>query len=88
MRAYVANEDDGTLTVIDLNALTVAGTITLRTSLRPEAIAPAPPGFLFITIPSAGPTGEVILLTRFRHTDHGSGQPGPFGRRERRGVVR
>ena len=62
MRAYVANEDDGTLSVIDLNALTVAGTITLGASLRPEAIALAAPGFLFITIPSAGPTGEVILL--------------------------
>jgi uncharacterized protein (TIGR03437 family) len=62
MRAYVANEDDGTLSVIDLSALTVAGTITLGASLRPEAIALAAPGFLFITIPSADPTGEVILF--------------------------
>ena len=62
MRAYVANEDDGTLSVVDLAALTVSTTITLSPSLRPEAIALAAPGFLFITIPSAGPTGEVILL--------------------------
>jgi hypothetical protein len=48
--------------VIDLSALTVTGTITLGTSLRPEAIALAAPGFLFITVPSAGPMGEVILL--------------------------
>jgi uncharacterized protein (TIGR03437 family) len=68
MRAYVGNEEDGTLSVIDLSALTVTGTITLGASLRPEAIALAAPGFLFITVPSADPTGEVILLNTMTGT--------------------
>jgi uncharacterized protein (TIGR03437 family) len=67
-RAYVANEDDGTLSVIDLSALSVTETITLGTSLRPEALALAAPGFLFITVPSADPTGEVILLNTMTGT--------------------
>ena len=60
-RAYVLNQDDGTMSVIDLLGLT-ATTITLGTSLRPESIALSGTGFAFITVPSAGPTGEVIVF--------------------------
>jgi uncharacterized protein (TIGR03437 family) len=61
-RAYVANEDDGTVSIIDLGSLTVTSTVTLGTSVRPESIAVNGAGFAFLTVPSAGPTGQVIVL--------------------------
>jgi hypothetical protein len=61
-RAYVLNEDDGTVSVIDLAGLSSGGAIVLGASLRPESIALTGTGFAFITVPASGPTGEVILL--------------------------
>jgi YVTN family beta-propeller protein len=61
-RAYVVNEDDGTISVIDLAGLTVTSTVQLGASLRPESIALHCAGFAFLTVPSAGPTGEVVVL--------------------------
>jgi uncharacterized protein (TIGR03437 family) len=62
-RAYVTNEDDGTVSVIDLTALAVINTFTLGASVRPEAIAVAPgTSTAFITVPAAGPDGQVIML--------------------------
>jgi len=67
-RAYVLNEDDGTISVIDLAALSVNSTITLGASLRPESIALTGTGFAFITVPGAGPEGQVILLDLVKGT--------------------
>jgi uncharacterized protein (TIGR03437 family) len=61
-RAYVANENDGTVSVIDLAGLTVASTVQLGASLRPESIALNGSGFAFLTVPAAGPNGEVVVL--------------------------
>jgi uncharacterized protein (TIGR03437 family) len=61
-RAYVANEADGSVSVIDIGSLTVAGTVSLGASLRPESIALNGDGFAFLTVPSAGPMGEVVAL--------------------------
>jgi uncharacterized protein (TIGR03437 family) len=61
-RAYVANEGDGSLSVIDIGSLTVASTVSLGASLRPESIALNGDGFAFLTVPSAGPMGEVVVL--------------------------
>jgi uncharacterized protein (TIGR03437 family) len=61
-RAYVVNEDDGTFSVIDLAGLTVASTVQLGASLRPESIALNVSGFAFLTVPSAGPNGEVVVI--------------------------
>ena len=62
-KAYVTNEDDGTVTTIDLNSLTAGTPITLGASVRPEAIADAPGSSLaFITVPAAGENGQIILL--------------------------
>jgi uncharacterized protein (TIGR03437 family) len=62
-RAYVANENDGTVTVIDLAGLAVLNTFTLGASLRVESIALLPgAGFAFVTVPSGGSNGQVILL--------------------------
>jgi uncharacterized protein (TIGR03437 family) len=61
-RAYVLNEDDGTVSVIDLAGLSIANTIPLGASVRPESIALSGDGFAFLTVPAAGPTGEVIVL--------------------------
>jgi uncharacterized protein (TIGR03437 family) len=61
-RAYVVNENDGTVSIIDLASLTVASTVPLGASLRPESIALNGVGFAFLTVPSAGPNGEVVVL--------------------------
>jgi len=62
-RAYVTNEDDGSVSVIDLAGLTVINTFQLGAAVRPEAIVVAPgTGTAFITVPAAGPNGEVIEL--------------------------
>jgi uncharacterized protein (TIGR03437 family) len=61
-RAYVVNEDDGTVSIIDLPSLTVASTVPLGASLRPESIALNGAGFAFLTVPAAGPMGEVVVL--------------------------
>src|SRR5262249_45299211 len=61
-RAYVVNESDGTVSIIDLAGLTVASTVQLGASLRPESIALNGSGFAFLTVPSAGPNGEVVVL--------------------------
>jgi YVTN family beta-propeller protein len=60
-KAYVTNEDDGTVSVIDLVGLTVTQTIQLGATIRPEAIALVG-GFAYITAPAAGPDGMVVLL--------------------------
>jgi uncharacterized protein (TIGR03437 family) len=63
-KAYVTNEDDGTVSVIDLAGLTVTATWTLGTSVRPEAIALLPAaGVAVITVPGAGPNGQVLLVS-------------------------
>lgn len=62
-KAYITNEDDGTVSVIDLSSMTVGTPLTLGASIRPEAIAIAPGSSLaFITVPAAGPNGQIILL--------------------------
>jgi uncharacterized protein (TIGR03437 family) len=61
-RAYVLNEDEGTVSVIDLAGLSIANTISLGASVRPESIALSGDGFAFLTVPAAGPMGEVIVL--------------------------
>jgi uncharacterized protein (TIGR03437 family) len=61
-RAFVLDEDDGAISVIDLAGLTVINTIVLGGSLRPDSIALTGTGFAIITLPSAGPAGEVIIL--------------------------
>ena len=61
-RAYVVNENDGTFSVIDLATLSVASTVQLGASLRPESIALSGSGFAFLTVPSAGPNGEVVVI--------------------------
>ena len=60
--AYVLNENDGTVSVINLATQTVGVPILLGPSLRPESIALTGTGFAFITVPAAGPEGQVILL--------------------------
>ena len=63
LKAYVSNEDDGTISVVALTALQVTGTVSLGASVRPESVALVPgAGILFITVPGAGPDGEVIEL--------------------------
>jgi uncharacterized protein (TIGR03437 family) len=61
-RAYVSNEDDGTVSIIDLASLTIASTVSLGASVRPESIALNGNSFAFLTVPSAGPMGEVVVL--------------------------
>jgi len=62
-KAYVTNEDDGTVSVIDLNAQTVGTALTLGASIRPEAIAVVPGSSLaLITVPTAGPNGQIVVL--------------------------
>jgi YVTN family beta-propeller protein len=62
-KAYVTNEDDGTVSVIDLNAQTLGTALTLGASIRPEAITVVPGSSLaLITVPTAGPNGQVVVL--------------------------
>jgi len=62
-QAYVVNEADGTLSVIDLAGLTVTKTVSLGEATRGEQIAMIPgAGILFITVPAAGPEGEVLVV--------------------------
>jgi uncharacterized protein (TIGR03437 family) len=61
--AYVTNEDDGSISVIDLAGLAVTRTITLGGSVRPESLVLVPgSGVAFITVPAAGPDGQVLLV--------------------------
>ena len=64
-KAYVTNQDDGTLSVIDLTNLAAAPvTITLDANSRPAGIQLLPAmGLAVITEPSAGPNGQVVILT-------------------------
>jgi uncharacterized protein (TIGR03437 family) len=59
--AYVVNEADGTLSVVDLTALAVTKTFPLGVSTRGEDIAVIP-GTAFVTVPSAGPEGLVLIV--------------------------
>jgi len=62
-RAYVTNEDDGTVSVINVSAETVGTALTLGASIRPEAITVVPGSSLaLITVPAAGPNGQVVVL--------------------------
>jgi uncharacterized protein (TIGR03437 family) len=61
-RAYVVNEGDGTVTIVDLGSLSIASTVPLGASLRPQSIALNGAGFALLTVPSAGPMGEVVVL--------------------------
>ena len=61
-RAFVVDEDDGAVTVVDLAGMSVFNTILLGSSLRPESIALTGTGFAILTLPSAGPKGEVVVL--------------------------
>jgi uncharacterized protein (TIGR03437 family) len=61
-RAYVLNTGDGTISIIDLATQSIASTLPLSANLRPQAIALNGAGFAFLTVPSAGPTGEVVVL--------------------------
>jgi len=61
--AYVTNEDDGTISVVDLAGLSVTRTMSLGNSVRPEAIGLIPgTGVGFVTVPAAGPDGQVLLV--------------------------
>lgn len=64
-KAYVTNEDDGTLSVIDLTNLAAAPvTINLPANSRPAGIQLVSAlGVAVITEPSAGPKGQVLVLT-------------------------
>ena len=63
-KAYVTNQDAGTVSIIDLTNLAAAPvTITLDANARPAAIQViASLGVALITEPSAGPTGKVLVL--------------------------
>jgi uncharacterized protein (TIGR03437 family) len=62
-KAYVTNENDGTISVIELVGVTVAQTLSLGASVRPEAIALVPStSIAFVTQPAAGPDGQVLLV--------------------------
>jgi YVTN family beta-propeller protein len=63
-KAYVTNQDAGTVSVIDLtNLAAVPVTITLDANARPSAIQViASLGVALIPEPSAGPTGKVLVL--------------------------
>ena len=62
-KAWVTNEDDGTVSVIDLGTMSVSSTITLGADLRPTAIQLIPgSNFAIITVPSGGMDGEVLVL--------------------------
>jgi len=67
-RAYVVNENDGSISIIDLGTQTVASTLPIDSTLRPESIALTGTGFAFLTVPSAGPNGEVVVLNIFTGT--------------------
>lgn len=61
--AYVSNENDGTVSIVDLTALAVTKTLMLGATVRPEAIALVPgAGVAYLTVPAAGPNGDVIML--------------------------
>jgi uncharacterized protein (TIGR03437 family) len=62
--AYVTNEDDGSISVIDLAGLSISRTIVLGAAVRPEAIAlMGAAGVAFVAVPSAGPDGQVLLVS-------------------------
>ena len=67
-RAYVVNENDGSISIIDLGTQTVASTVPIDATLRPESIALTGTGFALLTVPSAGPNGEVVVLNLFTGT--------------------
>jgi len=59
--AYVVDEADGLLSVVNLTTLVVMKSLPLGYSTRGEAIAVIP-GTLFVTVPSAGPEGLVLIV--------------------------
>ncbi|HWZ33290.1 MAG TPA: IPT/TIG domain-containing protein [Bryobacteraceae bacterium] len=61
--AYVTNQSDGTISVITMASATLASTINLGTSVRPQAIQLIPgTKFAVVTVPSAGPDGQVLIV--------------------------
>src|SRR5207237_1090634 len=61
--AYILNENDGTVSIVDLASLTVSKTFSLGSSVRPESIAlNTAAGTAYITVPAAGPHGQVLAL--------------------------
>src|SRR5206468_12072149 len=59
----VTNENDGTVTVINLPSVTVTRTITLGANTRTEGIALVTgAGVAFLTVPADSPNGTAILL--------------------------
>lgn len=61
--AYVTNESDGSISVVSMGSASVTLTINLGASLRPHAIQLLPgTKFAVITLPSAGPDGEVLIV--------------------------
>jgi DNA-binding beta-propeller fold protein YncE len=62
-RAYVTNQGDGTITIVDLAALTVSGVIDLGPEARPCAIALLPSrSIALVTQPSKGNDGRVVVV--------------------------
>lgn len=62
-QAYVVNEADGTLSIVDLTALAVTKTLPLGAATRGEGIAIIPgAGIAFVTVPAAGPAGLVLVV--------------------------
>ena len=64
-KAYVTSQDDGTLSVIDLNSLlSPPVTITLPANARPASIQLVPTlGVAVIGVPSASSNGQVLITT-------------------------
>ena len=61
--AYVANQGDGSVSVISLGSASLASTINLGAAVRPHAIQLMPGSkFAVVTVPSAGPDGEVLII--------------------------
>jgi len=62
-KAYVTNQDDGTVSVIDLTSLQVTDTIVLPPNSRPALIRLLPAlGIAVITEPSASSSGRIINI--------------------------
>jgi YVTN family beta-propeller protein len=63
MKAYVTNEDSGTVSVIDLISFAVSDTLKLGGNIRPASIQLIPGSSLaVIAVPSFGEAGEALVL--------------------------
>jgi uncharacterized protein (TIGR03437 family) len=60
--AYVTNENDGSLSVVDLATAEVTKTIVLDASARPQGIALIPGGIAYVTAPGNGPDGVIFVV--------------------------